>query len=91
MWNPGPMPATFGWRTTPALRTEFMFETLWGLVAAGKMGRHGSPPPALLQSTLLMWSYRHEWRLASPPYPVALPLSAALAVPARLLGYRDSG
>ena len=46
------------------------------------------PRPALLQSMAMMWSFRREWRLTSPPYPVALPLCATLSVPARLLGYR---
>ncbi|MQA25643.1 MAG: cupin domain-containing protein [Micromonosporaceae bacterium] len=88
MWNPGPAPARFLWRTTPALRTEAMFETFWGLVQAGKAGRHGLPRPPLLQSMLLMWAYRNEWRLATPPAAIALPLCAALSVPARALGYR---
>lgn len=88
MWNEGDEPTTFRWRTTPARRTEHMFEVFWGLVADGKMGRHGSPRPALLQSMAMMWSFRGEWRLTSPPYPVALPLCAVLSVPARLLGHR---
>jgi quercetin dioxygenase-like cupin family protein len=88
MWNQGLEPVRFLWRTTPALNTEAMFETFWSLVEAGKMGRHGNPRPALLQSMTLMWGYRNEWRLASPPYPIALPLCATLSVPARLLGYR---
>lgn len=88
VWNESTAPARFLWRTTPALRTEAMFETFWGLVAAGKMGRHGTPRPALLQSMLMMWDFRDEWRLVSPPYPIALPLCAALALPARALGYR---
>lgn len=88
MWNEGDEPARFRWRTTPALGTERMFEVFWGLVADDKMGRHGNPRPALLQSMAMMWSFRREWRLTSPPYVVALPLCAALSVPARLLGYR---
>ena len=88
MWNEGGEPVRFQWRTTPALGTERMFEVFWGLVEDGKMGRHGNPRPALLQSMAMMWSFRREWRLTPPPYPVALPLCATLSVPARLLGYR---
>lgn len=89
MWNAGDQPVRFRWRTTPALRTEDMTEMMWHLAETGRMGRHGSPRPALLQSTGLMWAYRNEWRLTSPPAPVALPLCAVLSVPARLLGYRS--
>lgn len=90
MWNAGPQPVRFRWRTTPALRTESMFRTMWGLVDEGGMGRHGSPRPALLQAMALIWGYRHEWRPTSPPYPITLALAACLSVPARLRGYRDS-
>ncbi|MQA02214.1 MAG: cupin domain-containing protein [Streptosporangiales bacterium] len=87
-WNAGSQPVRFRWRTTPALRTENMFETMWGLVEAGTMGRHGQPRPPFLQSVLLMWTYRQEFRLTSPPYPVAAAVGCVLAVPARALGYR---
>ncbi|RZS37790.1 cupin domain [Herbihabitans rhizosphaerae] len=87
-WNPGDVPARFVWRTTPAMRTEEMFKTMWNLVEDGKMGRHGNPRPPFLQSMAMMYGFRKEWRLTAPPYPVYLPLCAALSVPARLLGYR---
>lgn len=88
MWNSGPTRVRFRWQTTPALRTEAMFETFWGLVEAGRAGRHGQPRPPLLQSLLLIWTYRNEWRPCAPPPAIALPLSAVLAMPARLLGHR---
>jgi mannose-6-phosphate isomerase-like protein (cupin superfamily) len=88
VWASGPDRTRFVWRTTPALRTEKMYETLWGLADEGKMGRHGKPRPPLLQSALLMLAYRNEYRLVSPPYPVFLPICAILAVPALALGYR---
>lgn len=47
-----------------------------------------SARPPLLQSLLLIWTYRNEWRPCAPPPTIALPLSALLAVPARLLGHR---
>lgn len=50
VWNPGPAPCTFRWRTTPALKTEYMYELLWNLAEDGKMGRHGKPRPSLLQA-----------------------------------------
>lgn len=47
-----------------------------------------SARPPLLQSLLLIWTYRNEWRPCAPPPTIALPLSSVLAVPARPLGYR---
>ena len=88
VWNDSPEPTRFLWRTTPALSTEAMYETLWGLAADGRMGRHGKPRPALLQSAVLMYAYRREYRLASPPYPVALPVFCLLSVLGRACGYR---
>lgn len=88
VWNNGSERVRFRWRTTPALKTEDMYVTLWGLTAAGRMGRHGQPRPPFLQSACLMFGYRNEYRLAKPPYPVMLPLCALLAPVARLRGYR---
>jgi mannose-6-phosphate isomerase-like protein (cupin superfamily) len=87
VWNAGAQPVRFLWRTSPALRTEDMYETLWGLVEDGKMGRHGKPRPKFLQSMLLAYAYRKEYRLASPPYPVLLPMCAVLGTVGRALGY----
>jgi mannose-6-phosphate isomerase-like protein (cupin superfamily) len=88
VWNDGSERARFIWRTTPALRTEDMYVTLWGLADEGRMGRHGAPRPPFLQSACLMFGYRNEYRLAKPPYPVMLSLCALLSPVARLLGYR---
>lgn len=90
VWNDSDKPVRFTWRTTPALRTETMYETLWGLADEGRMGRHGSPRPPLLQGALLMYGYRNEYRLAKPPYPVLLTGCALLSAVGRLAGYRAS-
>jgi mannose-6-phosphate isomerase-like protein (cupin superfamily) len=88
VWNNGTERARFIWRTTPALKTEDMYVTLWGLADEGRMGRHGQPRPPFLQSVCLMYGYRDEYRLAKPAYPVMLPLCALLTPVARLLGYQ---
>jgi hypothetical protein len=51
----------------PALRTEVLFETLFGLGRDGKTDQEGSP--RLLQGTLMLEEYEDEYRLArlSPP------------------------
>jgi mannose-6-phosphate isomerase-like protein (cupin superfamily) len=84
MWNPGIVPVTFRWRTTPGMRTEAMFRTMWGLVEDGKMGRHGNPRPAFPLMMALVWAYRREWRPASPPAWLLLPIP----VIGRLFGHR---
>ncbi|MGW3635679.1 cupin domain-containing protein [Streptomyces sp. NPDC005122] len=88
VWNSGEEPARFIWRTTPAQRTETLFETMWGLIDDGVIGRHGTVNPPLLQSVALMYEYRREYRRPTPPYPIALPLLALLTPIARAAGYR---
>lgn len=88
VWNGGSAPTRFVWRTSPALATETMYETLWGLADDGKMGRHGQPRPPLLQGALIMYAYRREYRLAKPPYPVLVAGCALLGGIGRLVGYR---
>jgi mannose-6-phosphate isomerase-like protein (cupin superfamily) len=90
VWNAGAEPARFVWRTTPALGTETMYETLWGLANDGKMGRHGKPRPPLLQGAVLMHAYRREYRLAAPPYPAQVVVYPALAALGWVCGFRPS-
>ncbi|MFC8518350.1 cupin domain-containing protein [Streptomyces sp. NPDC057257] len=85
LWNPGPAHARVMWRTTPALRTERLFETLWGLAADHRIG----PDGPLLQIALLTFAFRNEYRIVSPrPPAVDLCLSALLAPLALARGYR---
>ena len=72
------------WRVTPALRTETLFETFFGLARDGKM----NGVPGLLHGALLLREYRDELRLNSPPSFVQVPLFVLLAPLARALGYR---
>ncbi len=88
VWNASDEHTRFRWRTSPALRTERMYEVLWGLAAEGRMGRHGHPRPALLQGAVLMFAYRREYRLASPPYPALVLGCGLLGAIGRLAGYR---
>ena len=74
------------WRLTPALRTETLFETFFGLARDGKTNERGVP--ALLHAALLLREYRDEIRIASPPAFVQGPLFALVAPLARAFGYR---
>ena len=73
-------PSRQRWTTSPALRTERFFETLWGLQQNGKQG--AEPGPTKEQMALTMQHFRAEFRLADPPLPlpaVSLPLVSLLA------------
>lgn len=65
MWAEGGGEATVIWQTVPALETERMFETLWGLANDGKTNKKGLPRP--LQGAVMMHHYRREMRLPFPP------------------------
>jgi glyoxylate utilization-related uncharacterized protein len=62
MWATAP--ARQRWETTPALRTERFFETMWGLQQDGKLER--DPELAKLQMALTMSHFADEIRVESP-------------------------
>jgi mannose-6-phosphate isomerase-like protein (cupin superfamily) len=67
VWNNGTERARFIWRTTPALKTEDMYVTLWGLADEGRMGRHGQPRPPFLQSVSPCTAIATSTGWPSPP------------------------
>ena len=87
MTNTNPEVATrILWRVTPALRTETLFETVFGLARDGKTNERGVPP--LLHAALLLREYRDEVRMAGPAALVQGPLFALVGPLARAFGYR---
>lgn len=70
-------PTRFVWQVRPALRTAEMFETTWRI--ANEPGSGGSPTPGLLRGAARMQEFADEFRLASPPRWVQVPLFALLA------------
>ena len=86
MRNGGDTPASVRWQTRPALATETLYETLFGLIGDGKTNAHGIPNP--LQLAVLLRDYVDVFVLASPPPPVQRALVGLLAPLGRLLGYR---
>lgn len=70
----------------PALGTETMFETFFGLAADGKVGKGG------LRDTLhllaLARTYRREMQLPASQQRVSGPLAAVVAPIARFFGFR---
>lgn len=71
------------WRVTPALRTETLFETLYGLERDSKT----NGVPGLPRGALMLHEYRDEFRPTSPLAFLQGPLLAPAAPLARAFGY----
>ena len=86
VWNPTDQEITALMQFRPALDTETMFETFFGLVRDGKVGGKG------LRSTLHMLALARAYRreIEQPPAEqrVVGPLSAVVAPVAALFGFR---
>jgi hypothetical protein len=78
------VPSVQRWTTTPALRTERFFETLWGMQQDGRTGN--GPMPSLPQTALTLRHFSDEFRLASPPQALQDLLTMPLAALAKLAG-----
>ncbi|PZR27931.1 MAG: cupin domain-containing protein [Citrobacter freundii] len=68
MWNAGSKPARVNWQVRPAMDTEFLLETTFGLAADGKVNSKGTP--FFLQAVPILLKYSNVFRLAKPPYAV---------------------
>jgi quercetin dioxygenase-like cupin family protein len=86
MYNTSSEPGTVIWQVQPALETETLFETLWGLGIDGKSNDNGIPN--LLQIAVLFREYRREFRLSKPPHWLQKILFAILAPIGKFLGYQ---
>lgn len=88
MWNPGPERARMVWRTSPAYRTEKVFETLWGLAGEGRLKADGTPR---LQMPLIALGFRGEYRaVTGRPFALDMALCALLAPVGLACGYRPT-
>jgi quercetin dioxygenase-like cupin family protein len=85
-WNPSETEGAALIQLKPALDTETMFETFFGLAADGKVNAKGVPHP--LQMMVLARHFHREARPAPPVSWIAVPLSYVLAPIGRLMGYR---
>ncbi|RYY35654.1 MAG: cupin domain-containing protein [Sphingobacteriaceae bacterium] len=86
MWNPGATKAVVNWQVRPALDTEYMLETTWGLAADGKVNKKGMPH--ILQVALTLRKFSETFRSVKPSYTVQKVVFAILTPVAYLLGYR---
>jgi quercetin dioxygenase-like cupin family protein len=85
-WNPSQEPVTAVIRFTPALDTETMFETFFGLAADGKVSSKGLP--SILQAAVLLRAFHDELRLPPPVGWVVGAGAIVLAPIARRMGYQ---
>lgn len=66
MWNASNHKTIVHWKVLPALDTENLFETIYGLVNDGKTNNKGIP--SLLQMAPTATRFSEVFRLSKPPY-----------------------
>lgn len=88
MWNDSATDTVVNWQVSPALGTEYFFETAFGLANDSKSI---SGTPSLLPTALLARRYWTEFRLAKPGPVVQKILFGTLALLARVIRYRIPG
>jgi hypothetical protein len=86
MHNAGSEEAHVIWQTRPALKTEALLETFWGLARDGKTNTKGVPN--LLHAAVLMREYQDEFRLTQPPLAIQKVFIGMLAPIGTLFGYK---
>ena len=88
MWNNSQTRTVLNWKVKPALNTEYLLETAFGLAHNGKTKEDGAPP--ILQALLLANKFSDEYRLSKLPFTVMKVLFILLAPFAYLSGYRPT-
>ncbi|RYZ96744.1 MAG: cupin domain-containing protein [Sphingobacteriaceae bacterium] len=88
MWNDSDKKAVVNWQVRPAMNTEYLFETTWGLAADGKVNKKGMPN--ILQLALTINKYSDVFRTIKPPLVVQKIMFGVLTPVAYLLGYRPT-
>lgn len=87
MWNEFDGKTKFNWKVMPALKTEYLLETAFGLAIKGKTSDSGMP--SILQSALLMNRYKNEFRLAKPGFAVQRLIFGILSPLGKIAGYKS--
>jgi quercetin dioxygenase-like cupin family protein len=88
MWNCSEETTVVNWKVRPALTTENLFETIFGLSNEGKTNVDGMP--AFLQTVLIANNYSNVYRAAKPPYFLQKLIFIILTPFSYLLGYRPN-
>ena len=85
MWNDSDQPAIANWKITPALNSQYLFETTVGLANEGKTNTEGLP--SLLQLAVMLPYFASVFRTVKPPYAWQKAIFNLLAPIARMKGY----
>ncbi|PWS26117.1 cupin domain-containing protein [Pedobacter yonginense] len=88
MWNDTNEIAIVNWKVEPAMNTEHLLETTFGLVAEGKINK--KILPNILQVALIANRYNKVFRLKNPPFIIQQFLFLLLAPFGYLLGYKSN-
>ncbi|HEY3402767.1 MAG TPA: cupin domain-containing protein [Ohtaekwangia sp.] len=86
MWNNSNSTTIVNWKVRPALNTEYMLETAYGLAADHKTKANGMP--GTLQIMVMMKLFSSVFRLARPPYLIQKIVLSLVSPVAYLFGYR---
>lgn len=86
MWNRSGETTMVNWSVKPAMSSENLLETIFGLTNDGKT--NGDGVPNLLQTVLIANKYSDVYRAAKPPYFLQQLAILVLSPFSYLLGYR---
>lgn len=86
MWNQAEDDTLVNWKVRPAMDTEHLLETNFGLAYDGKTRENGMP--SLLQLAVTASKYAHVFRVAKPPFVIQKILFSILTPFAWLAGKR---
>lgn len=86
MWNNSNAEAVANWKVIPAMKTEEVLRTFFGLANDGKTDKDGIP--GILQVSLTASKYSAEIRLAKPPYILLKLIFLVLSPLAFLTGHK---
>ena len=86
MWNQSGRETIIQWKVYPAMQTEYLLETMFGLAGDNKTNEKGMPP--FLQTILIAKQFSDVMRLSKPPYAVQKVLFGVLAPVAVLFGFK---
>jgi quercetin dioxygenase-like cupin family protein len=86
MWNNSGTETVASWKVVPAMETEEVLRTFFGLANDGKTNKDGVP--GILQVSLTASKYSREIRLAKPPYGLLKLFFIILSPIALLTGHK---
>jgi hypothetical protein len=86
MWNGSGQTTVMNWKVRPALSTEYLLETVFGLAADGKTDKDGKP--SLLQLALTAGNFSNVFRLTKPPFLLQKVVFMILSPFARMFGLK---